>query len=71
MIKATIKETKREIFARSGAKKIATGMSRTGKNVNGIILDHYKVIATGKCLDKQIHAELNNVLMFKKQKEVA
>ena len=73
MIKATIKnETKRNIFAKAGAKKIAGGFCSTKKRLScGVILDQYKVIATGTCLDKEIKQDLSNVLLFKKQKEVA
>lgn len=73
MIKATIKnETKRNIFAKAGAKKIAGGFCSTKKSLScGVILDQYKLIATGVCSDREIKHELNNVLLFKKQKEVA
>lgn len=73
MIKATIKnETKRNIFAKAGAKKIAGGFCSTKKSLScGVILDQYNLIATGNCYDKEIKQDLNNVLFFKKQKEVA
>ena len=73
MIKATIKnETKRNTFAKAGAKKIAGGFCATKQRLScGVILDQYKLIATGVCSDREINHELNNVLLFKKQKEVA
>lgn len=73
MIKATIKnETKRNTFAKSGAKKIAGGFCSTKKKLScGVILNQYKVIATGICSDREIKHDVNNVLLFKKQKEVA
>ncbi len=74
MIKATIKnETKRNAFAKAGAKKIAGGLCSTKKKLScGVILNQYKVIATGVCSDREIKHELNNVLLFNKnQKEVA
>ncbi len=73
MIKATIKnETKRNIFAKAGAKKIAGGFCSTKKSLScGVILDQYNLIAAGNCYDKEIKQDLNNVLLFKKQKEVA
>ena len=74
MIKATIKnETKRNAFAKAGAKKIAGGLCSTKKKLScGVILNQYKVIATGICSDREIKHELNNVLLFNKnQKEVA
>ncbi len=74
MIKATINnETKRNAFAKAGAKKIAGGLCSTKKKLScGVILNQYKVIATGICSDREIKHELNNVLLFNKnQKEVA
>lgn len=73
MIKATIKnETKRDAFAKVGAKKIAGGLCSTKKKLScGVILNQYKVIATGICSDREIKHDVNNVLLFKKQKEVA
>ena len=73
MIKATIKNnTKRNTFAKAGANKIAGGLCSTKKRLScGVILNQYKVIATGVCSDREIKHDLNNVLLFKKQKEVA
>ena len=48
MIKATIKnETKRNIFAKAGAKKIAGGFCSTKKSLScGVILDQYNLIVS-------------------------
>lgn len=73
MIKATISnETKREAFAKHGAERIARGECTTNKVVNGLVLDGYELLATGMCSDIKIkNRELDNIIMFAKQKEVA
>jgi hypothetical protein len=73
MIKATIsKESKRDLFASHGAERIARGKCTTNKVVNGLVLEGYEVLATGMCSDIKIkNKELDNVIMFAKQKEVA
>lgn len=73
MIKATIsKESKRDLFASNGAERIARGKCTTNKVVNGLVLEGYEVLATGMCSDIKIkNKELDNIIMFAKQKEVA
>lgn len=72
MIKATISnETKREAFAKAGGKKIAGGFCSTQTAVRGLVLNNYKVIASGTCYEQKNSLNLNNVIAFKKQREVA
>ncbi len=73
MIKATINkdETLRNAFAKNNAKKIGGALCETKPALRGIVLQGYKVLATNVCVDKEIKHDLNNVIMFKKQKEVA
>ena len=73
MIKATISEkTKRDAFASLGAERIARGKCTTNKVINGLVLEGYEVLATGMCSDLKIkNKELDNVIIFTKQKEVA
>ena len=54
MIKATISnETKRDAFAKAGGKKIAGGFCSTQTTVRGLILNNYKVIASGTCYEQK------------------
>lgn len=72
MIKATISnETKRNTFAKAGAKKIATGNCLTKHAHRGVVLNNYKLIATGVCSDMENNIKLNNIIAFRKQREVA
>lgn len=73
MIKATISEkTKRDAFASLGAERIARGKCTTNRVINGLVLEGYEVLATGMCSDLKIkNKELDNVIIFTKQKEVA
>lgn len=72
MIKATIsKETKRNAFAKANGKKIASGTCNTRTVVRGLVLQNYKIIASGNCADKMQSYNLNNIIAFNKQKEVA
>ena len=72
MIKATISNiTKREAFARAGGKKVAGGVCATKTTVRGLILNNYKVIASGTCVEQKNSFDLNNVIAFKKQRDVA
>jgi len=73
MIKATISnETKRNSFAKAGGKKIATGNCLTKRTHRGIVLNNYKLIATGVCSDmEKNNFNLNNIIAFRKQREVA
>ncbi len=73
MIKATIsKKTKRDEFASSGAERIARGSCTTNKVVNGLVLEGYSLLASGFCEDVKIkNKELDNLIIFAKQKEVA
>ena len=72
MIKTTItKDTLRNKFARSGAKKIGTGKCIVRPTVNCIVLNNYSSLGFGENSDKKINNNINNVILFKKQKEVA
>ena len=72
MIKATISNTtKREAFAKAGGKKIAGGTCSQKTTVHGLILNNYKVIASGMCVEQKNSFDLNNVIAFKKQRDVA
>ena len=71
MINSNTNETKRTVFAKANPKKIATGVCKSKRNVRGLVLDSYKLLATGTCVDKKINKELNNVIIFNNQKEVA
>lgn len=72
MIKATISNiTKREAFARTGGKKIAGGTCSQKAIVRGLVLNNYKIIASGTCVEQKNSFDLNNVIAFKKQREVA
>ncbi len=72
MIKATISNTtKRETFAKAGGKKIAGGTCSTKTAVRGLVLNNYKIIASGTCTEQKNSFDLNNVIAFKKQREVA
>lgn len=72
MIKTTVSnETKRNIFAKANAKRIATGKCSSKPVVNGLVLDNYKLLASGKCFDKKIKNEFNNVIVLNNQREVA
>ena len=73
MVKSTIsKKTTSEAFAKLGATKIATGACGTKRVVNGLVLGSYTHLATGTCSDIKIkNKELDNIIVFAKQKEVA
>jgi len=73
MIKATISNTtKREAFAKANARKIASGTCETKAAKRGLVLDTYKLLASGTCLERKVSTnELNNIVLFAKQKEVA
>jgi hypothetical protein len=72
MIKATIKsKTKRSTFAQAGGKKIAGGTCSDRKTIRGLVLNNYKVIASGTCRNYEQNNNLDNVLLFKKSREVA
>ena len=72
MINTTISnETKRNAFAKANAKRIARGNASTKQTIRGLVLDNYKVLATGTCSTIKLNKELNNVLIFNKQREVA
>lgn len=72
MIKATIRNTtKRETFAQAGGKKIAGGTCSTQTVVRGLVLNNYKIIASGTCVEQENKFDLNNIIAFKNQKEVA
>ncbi|MCM1323097.1 MAG: hypothetical protein NC218_02835 [Acetobacter sp.] len=72
MIKATISnETKRNAFAKTNNKKIASAICSTKCVARGVVLNNYKIIASGVCADMKNEFNLNNIIAFKKQKEVA
>lgn len=73
MIKATISnnKTSREAFAKSSATRIARGHCALKTNVRGLVLDNYKLIASGTCSLRQENKLKDNVILFTKQKEVA
>lgn len=72
MINTTISnETKRNAFAKANAKRIARGNTATKRVIRGLVLDNYKVLATGTCSTIKLNKELNNIVIFNKQKEVA
>lgn len=72
MIKAIINnETKRTAFAKAGGKKITGGFCSTQTTFRGLVLNNYKVIASGVCFERKNILDINNVVAFKKQKEVA
>ena len=71
MTMSTTNETKRNIFAKANPRKILSGVCKSKRTVRGVVLDNYKLIATGTCYDKKLNNELNNVIIFNKQKEVA
>lgn len=72
MIKATI-SNERDAFAKKGCRKIASSTCSTKKVTRGLIIENYKHIATGFCVDRKITNNMNkdNVIIFEKQKEVA
>lgn len=72
MIKATISNTtKREAFAKAGGRKIAGGVCSAKTTVRGLVLNNYKIIASGTCVEQENKFDLNNIIAFNKQKEVA
>ena len=71
MINSNTNKTKRALFAKANHKKLATGVCKSKRAVRGLVLDNYKLLATGTCVDKKINNELNNVIIFNNQKEVA
>ena len=72
MIKATI-SNERDAFAKKGCRKIASSTCSTKKVTRGLIIENYKHIATGFCVDRKITNNIHkdNVIIFEKQKEVA
>ena len=73
MIKATISnEPKRTTFAKANAKRIARSKCSLHPTLRGVVLNNYKLIASGKCTLQKINT-LDNVILFTKQqqKEVA
>ena len=71
MIKSNTNETKRNIFAKANPKKLSSGICKSRKTVRGLVLENYKHLATGTCVDRKINNELNNIIIFNNQKEVA
>ena len=75
MIKATISnETKRNSFAKANPQRIARSKCALHPVVRGgLVLDNYKIIASGKCELQKINS-VDNVILFttkQQQKEVA
>ena len=74
MIKATISnEPKRTAFAKANPKRIARSKCSLHPTLRGgLVLNNYKLIASGKCTLQKINT-LDNVIQFTKQqqKEVA
>lgn len=73
MIKATISNnTKRNAFAKLGAKKIAGGTCVSKPSIRGLTLDNYKLIGSGTySLQNNKKQTFDNVIIFNKPKEVA
>jgi hypothetical protein len=73
MIKATISnETKRNAFAKLGAKKIAGGTCAYKPSIRGLTLDKYKSLGSSICtLQKNNDKNLENIIIFSHPKEVA
>jgi len=70
MIKATIsKESQRASFAKANASRIARSRC-TLKPVlrGGLVLNNYKLIASGKCSLQKINT-VDNVIFFTKQQQ--
>lgn len=73
MIKATISnEPKRVAFAKANPKRIARSKCDLQPALRGVVLNNYKVIASGRCTLQKINT-MDNVILFTKeqQKEVA
>jgi len=72
MIKATISnEPKRTAFAKANAKRIARSKCTLQPTLRGVVLNDYKVIASGRCTLQKINT-LDKVILFtEQQKEVA
>ena len=70
MIKATISnETKRNAFAKNNAKRIARSQcSLKPVTRGGLILNNYKVIASGTCYLQNVQNK-DNVILFAKQQQ--
>ena len=73
MIKATISNTtKRNAFAKLGAKKIASSTCTSKQNIRGLTLNNYKVIGSGMCtLQNNKNQTLDNIIAFNKTNKVA
>lgn len=71
MIKETINTTERNAFAKAGGKRIARNACSDRKAVRGLVLDRYRLVASGVCSNKELVSEANNVILFRKQREVA
>ena len=69
MIKATISnEPKRVAFAKANPKRIARGKCTQQPTLRGVVLNGYKVIASGRCTLQKINT-LDKVIQFTKQQE--
>ena len=69
MIKATISnEPKRTTFAKANAKRIARSKCTLKPTLRGVVLNDYKVIASGKCTLQKINT-LDKVILFTEQQE--
>jgi len=73
MIKATISNnTKRNAFAQTGVRKMVRGVGVSKPVFRGLVLNNYKIIASGTCHLQNVQNK-DNVIFFGKQnqKEVA
>jgi len=70
MIKATISDkTKRTAFAKANAKRVVRGSCELKPTIRGgLVLDRYKLIASGRCTLQKTNS-LDNVIVFAKQEE--
>ena len=70
MIKATISEEKKRIsFAKANAKRIARSKCNLKPVLRGgLVLNNYKLIASGTCSLQKIN-NMDNVILFTKQQE--
>jgi len=70
MIKATISnETKRNTFAKANAKRVARSKCSLKPVLRGgLVLNNYKLIASGTCTLQKINT-MDNVILFTKQQQ--
>ena len=73
MIKATINnKTKRTAFAEAGAKRFVRGKCELKPVLRGgLVLNNYKLIASGTCTLKKMNNRDNVILFTQQQEKVA